>query len=228
MQRAKKPNSGGVVRAIIIDDSQLFRLGLRIYLAEAMPELEVVGEAASGDDGVALAETEKPDLVMLDASLRDCETAEVLSALRGAVPEADLVLLASVPSHDDMTLALTSHVEGYLLKAIEPRELVTGLREVVRGVPWRQPELTLPRCEQARRTVDASRPLPERTELLTPRQLDVLLLVARGLRNTEIARQLHISEETVKTHVAHLLRKLGVRSRVQAAAYAVHRRLVQM
>jgi two-component system nitrate/nitrite response regulator NarL len=219
MPRTRNDTRDGI-RAIIVDDQRLFRLGLRIYLADAMPELEIVGEADSGGDGVALARAEKPDLVLLDASLSDQATEQVIQELRQAAPEANLVLFASARNQGDLALALTARVDGYLLKAIEPEKLVEGLREVVQGVVWTQPDLAMSRYEEAGPIAHPHRLLPERVQPLTPRQLDVLRLIARGLRNPEIARRLHISDETVKTHVTSLLRKLGVRSRVQAATYA--------
>ncbi len=193
-----------------------------------MPEVEIVGEADSGEEGIRLAEERRPDLILLDTSLPDRDTAEVLERLGKMSPESSVVLLANAPSPDDFALALSSGAGGYLLKSISGERLVAGLRKVVGGTPWVQPELAGQMYEQlvqARQQGDAVR-LTARA--LTPRQLEVLRLIARGLRNAEIARRLHISEQTVKTHIANLLRRLGLRSRLQAASYAIRHKLVDI
>ena len=214
------------VRAIIIDDHLVFRLGLRSYLEGAMPEVTIVGEAGSTEEGIALAEGTEPDLILLGASLEDHETCGVLRELRQAAPGSRLVLLSDVPNYRDFSLALSGSADGYVLKSIAPEKLVAGLREVAAGTLWVQPELARQMYQEVF--------LPDRDESdpsaaarsLTPRQLDVLELITRGMRNAEIAGHLKISEQTVKTHVAHLLRKLGVKSRLQAAHHAVRHKLV--
>lgn len=215
------------VRTIIIDDQLLFRLGLRIYLAEAMSEVQVIGEADSCAEGIALAEQSSPDLILLDVSLKDRDVTEVLAELKEKVPECSLVLLANVPDSNDFALALNSSADGYLLKTISPDRLVAGLREVVQGTPWVQPELAQQMYQEVFQPQGMGG-IPTTAQALTPRQLDVLRLVTRGLRNAEIARHLHISEQTVKTHIANLLRKLGLRSRLQAASYAIRHKLVEI
>ena len=221
-------HGGGKVRAIIIDDHLVFRLGLHSYLEGAMPEVTIVGEAGSTEEGIALAEETEPDLVLLGTSVRDHETCGVVRELRQAAPGSRLVLLSDVPNYRDFALALSGSADGYVLKSIAPEKLVAGLREVTAGTLWVQPELARQMYQEVF--------LPDREEngpsgaarSLTPRQLDVLELIARGMRNAEIGAQLKISEQTVKTHVAHLLRRLGVKSRLEAAHYAIRHNLVEI
>jgi len=224
-RRSHQPEA---VRTIIIDDQIVFRLGLRIYLKQAMPEVRVVGEAESAEEGTALAQKMRPDLVLLDVALKGCDTGEVLLQLRKLAPRASLVLLANVPDPNDFSLALNTCADGYLLKTISPDRLVAGLREVVRGTPWVQPELAQQMYAEVFMGAQGPGTLPERLQALTPRQLEILRLIARGMRNAEIAENLHISQQTVKTHIGNVLRKLGVRSRLQAAQYAMRWKLVQI
>ncbi len=227
-RHAAKSRSGGArsVRATIIDDQLVFRMGLRLYLSEAMPEVQVVGEAESVTAGVSLAEREAPDLILMDGFLGDARVDEALGQLRGKRPDCRIVVLASYPDSKNLALAASAGANGYMLKTLPPAQMVEALRAVMQGSTWVQPELmqqlysefaSAPQVSEAGAAADVD---------LTPRQLEVLRLVAEGLRNSDIAERLTISEQTVKTHVAHLLEKLGVTSRLQAARYAISKRLV--
>ena len=227
-RQAAKSRSGGAqsVRATIIDDQLVFRMGLRLYLSEAMPEVQVVGEAESVAAGVSLAEREAPDLILMDGLLGDARVDEALGELRAKRPDCRIVVLANYPDPKNLALAASAGANGYMLKTLPPAQIVEALRSVMHGSTWIQPELMQqlysefangPQVSEAGATADVD---------LTPRQTEVLRLVAQGLRNSEIANHLTISEQTVKTHVAHLLEKLGVRSRLQAARYAISKRLV--
>jgi DNA-binding NarL/FixJ family response regulator len=215
------------VRTIVIDDQLVFRLGLRMYLVEAMPEVEIVGEAESVETGLALAERTRPHLVLVDAFLGDDPISDAVERLRAKCPECRIAVLANYADPKNLALAASAGANGYMLKTLQPLQLVGALQAVMNGTTWVQPELmqqlyaefaTAPQAvEGALRYDDVD---------LTPRQLEVLRLVAQGLRNSEIADRLTISEQTVKTHVAHLLEKLGVTSRLQAARYAISKKLV--
>ena len=225
-QAGPNRGTGRSIRTIVVDDQFVFRLGLRMYLAEAMPELDWVGEAESVAAGLALAERAQPGLVLLDAFLGEKPIEEVLGLLRGKQPAGKLVVLANYPDPKNLALAAGAGADGYMLKTLAPARIVEALREVVGGRTWVQPELA-----QQLYAAFVSEPqpgvsMPDANVDLTPRQLEVLRLVALGLRNAEIADRLTISEETVKTHVAHLLEKLGVGSRLQAASYAIRKKLV--
>ncbi len=223
-QQQKRPS----VRVAVIDDQLVFRLGLRTYLEEAMPDLKFVAEAASAEEGLTLVAKTKPDLVLLDAAIKDRAASEVLTEIKRIAPEAKVVLLANVPGPNDFALALESAADGYLLKTISPDRLISGLREVIDGNLWIQPELGRRFYAETLRARAAGPHLPETIQPLTPRQFDILQLVAQGLRNAEIAERLCISEQTVKTHIANLLRRLGVKSRLQAAQYAMRMGLVDI
>jgi len=136
------------------------------------------------------------------------------------------VLLSDVPNYRDFALALSGSADGYVLKSIVPEKLVAGLREVVAGTLWVQPELARQMYQKVFLPDQDESDPSAATRPLTPRQLEVLELVTRGMRNAEVAAQLKISEQTVKTHVAHLLRRLGVKSRLEAAHYAIRHNLV--
>ncbi|MCJ7750340.1 MAG: response regulator transcription factor, partial [Armatimonadetes bacterium] len=211
------------VRATIIDDQLVFRMGLRLYLTEAMPEVQVVGEAESVAAGVSLAEREAPDLILMDGFLGDARVDEALGELREKRPDCRIVILANYPDPKNLALAASAGANGYMLKTLPPAQIVEALRSVMHGSTWIQPELMqqlyseFANGPQADAAADVD---------LTPRQIEVLKLVAQGLRNSEIANHLTISEQTVKTHVAHLLEKLGVASRLQAARYAISKKLV--
>lgn len=214
------------VRATIIDDQLVFRMGLRLYLTEAMPEVQVVGEAESVAAGISLAEQEAPDLILMDGFLDDGRVDEALGELRGKRPDCRIVVLANYPDPKNLALAASAGASGYMLKTLPPAQIVEALRSVMHGSTWIQPELMQQLYSEFANGSQASEADAAADVDLTPRQIEVLKLVAQGLRNSEIANHLTISEQTVKTHVAHLLEKLGVASRLQAARYAISKKMV--
>jgi len=226
-QRHAAGTRGGtrLVRTAIIDDQLVFRMGLRLYLAEAMPEIDLVGEAESVAAGVALAERAQPDLILMDGFLGTERVDEALGELRAKRPECRIVVLANYPDPKNLALAASAGANGYLLKTLPPTQMVEALRSVMQGSTWIQPELMQQLYSEFASAPQASDVGVRDDVDLTPRQLEVLRLVAEGLRNSDIAERLTISEQTVKTHVAHLLEKLGVTSRLQAAKYAISKRL---
>jgi two-component system nitrate/nitrite response regulator NarL len=213
-------------RTIIIDDQLVFRLGLRMYLGGALREIEWLGEAESVEAGLALMERTQPDLVLVDAFLGNDGIGSVLGRMREKCPACRLVVFANYPDSKNLALAASSGADGYMLKTLAPDQMVVALQDVLRGVKWIQPDLAQQLYAEFARDPRPADALQLDSIALTPRQLEVLRLVAAGLRNSEIADKLTISEQTVKTHVAHLLEKLGVSSRLQAARYAISRKLV--
>jgi len=215
-------------RAILVDDQLVFRLGLRLFLSRALPEVVIMGEADSAAEGIALAERVRPDLAFLDASLPDTPVAEMVRHLLGVAPHCRVVVLANLPDRAGLTPALSAGAHGCLLKTIAPEQLVSVVRQVIGGGRWVQPELTdrFARDPASGEQAGASSIEPDRP--LTSREMDVLRLTAAGYSNAEIAKELGISEQTVKTHLAHLMRKIDVRSRLQAARYAISRGLVEV
>lgn len=226
--RSHRARGGASIKTIILDDQLVFRLGLRMYLAEAMPEIDWAGEADSLAAGLSLVEREHPDVVLMDAFLSDDPVAEVLEEIRQRQQQARVVLFANYADLRNLAHAASAGASGYMLKTLPPAQIVEVLRTILAGQTWIQPELMQQLYAEFARGPEATLVTPENADTagLTPRQLEVLRLVAQGLRNSEIADQLVISEQTVKTHVAHLLEKLGVTSRLQAARYAISKKLV--
>jgi len=197
-----------------------------MYLASALREIEWLGEAESVEAGLVLMERTEPDLVLLDAFLGDDGIGNVLARVREKCPQCRLVVFANYPDSKNLALAASSGADGYMLKTIPPDQMVAALQEVLRGAKWIQPDLAQQLYAEFAREPRPGDSVHLGDVDLTPRQLEVLRLVALGLRNSEIADKLTISEQTVKTHVAHLLEKLGVSSRLQAARYAISKKLV--
>lgn len=225
--REATPGKPRSLRTVVIDDQLVFRLGLRMYLGTALREIEWVGEAESAEVGVATVERARPDLILVDAFIGEESISELLSRLRAIAPAARLVVFANYADPRNLALAASNGADGYMLKTLPPDQMIAGIRQVLAGGQWIQPELAQQLyTEFARGGLTPDVTLMAAELDLTPRQLEVLKLVAQGLRNAEIAAQLTISEQTVKTHVAHLLEKLGVSSRLQAARYAISKRLV--
>ncbi|HET8748901.1 MAG TPA: response regulator transcription factor [Ramlibacter sp.] len=215
------------VRLLVVDDHTLFRRGLVALLA-ADPGVEVVGEAADGVEAVRRARALQPDLVLLDNHLPGATGIQAIAELREAAPLAKIVLLTVSEDEQDLQAALRAGANGYLLKTIEGDVLVHAIQRVMRGEPVISPELMtrLVAALQAHGgqalTLGAPEPTPhpDGAAQLSPREHEVLQEIARGASNKEIARTLQIAETTVKIHVQHILRKLGVSSRVQAAVLA--------
>lgn len=208
------------VRVLVIDDHPLFRRGVR-QLMLLGGGFEVVGEASSGREGVALALRLQPDLVLLDLNMEEMSGIDVLRSLRAEGCGARVVVLTVSDQHEDLIAALRSGADGYLLKDTEPEDLLQQLRQIMEGrlVLTERLGEHLARAMRAPETV--ARPGQPR---FTPREQQVLDLLAEGSSNKQIARDLDLSEGTVKVHVKHILKKLGLRSRLEAALWAVEQR----
>ncbi|MFO8004050.1 two-component system response regulator NarL [Thioalkalivibrio sp.] len=207
------------VRLLVIDDHPLFRRGVR-QLVDIEGGFEVVGEASTGPEGIALAAQLRPDMVLLDLNMERMDGNETLRALRAAGCTARVAMLTVSDQEDDLVNALRAGADGYLLKDTEPEELLRQLRQIVEGRLVLTEGLTEHLARAMRRQDE---PAPPGQPGLTPREREVLDLIASGLNNKMIARKLELSEGTVKVHVKHLLKKLGLRSRLEAALWAVER-----
>ena len=208
------------VRVLIADDQAMVRMGLRRML-EADPELEVVGEVADGTSAVEAAQRLRPDVVLMDIRMPRLDglaATQRIVAIEGQVPR--VVVLTTFGLDEYVFEALRAGASGFLLKDVPPEDLIAGVRAVSRGDALLDPAVT--RAVISRfTTLPAARPdLAGRLEDLTSREREVLDLLARGRSNAEIARELVVQDETVKTHVARVLMKLGLRDRVQAVVYA--------
>jgi DNA-binding NarL/FixJ family response regulator len=208
------------VRVLIVDDQALVRAGFRMIL-EAEPEIEVVGEAGDGDEAVAEARRLEPDVVLMDVRMPELDGIEATRRLLADGTSTKVVMLTTFDLDQYVYEALRAGASGFLLKDVPPEQLVAGIYTVASGDALLAPSVTRRVIEEfVRRPPDSMRMTPPELAELTPRELEVLKSMARGLANAEIAKELFVSDTTVKTHVAHVLTKLGVRDRVQAVVLA--------
>jgi NarL family two-component system response regulator LiaR len=210
------PGQPGRIRLLLVDDHEMVRAGLRTFLG-LQADMAVVGEAGSAEQALALVPGLAPDVVLLDLVLPGMSGVEAVRRLRAAHPEVKVVVLTSFAGENSVLPAIRAGAAGYLLKDVGPAELAEALRVVHRGGAPLHPSVAA--------TVMHSVADPVR-DPLTPREHEVLRLIARGLSNRLIARDLALSEKTVKAHVSAILGKLGVADRTQAALYAVRQGLV--
>jgi two-component system, NarL family, response regulator LiaR len=206
------------IRILLADDHSVVRQGLRMFLG-LDPELEVVGEARNGVEAVRLAQELAPDVVLMDILMPEMDGLEATRRIRAAQPETEVIALTSVLENEKVFDAIRSGAIGYLLKDTESEELCRAIKAAAAGQVQLSPQA-------AARLLREERPSQPQTEALTPRETEVLRLLAHGLANKEIARDLAIGEKTVKTHVSNILSKLGVLSRTQAALQAVRMGLI--
>lgn len=210
------------MRVLIIDDHALFRVGLKGLLEQR--NIEVVGAAADGIEGMELAKLHQPDIILLDLRMPGMAGLEVLKTLREDKVMIPVAMLTTSNEETDLIKSLRSGAQGYLLKDMEPDELVSALRDIEKGKNVVAQDLTdaLARMVQGETKIeDDEGPFSE----LTPREREILCLLAEGQSNKLIARNLGISDGTVKLHVKAILRKLGIHSRVEAAVIAVEQGL---
>ena len=214
------------IRVLVVDDQELFRRGLTMLLA-VEPGIEVIGEAGDGVDGTALAISVAPDVVLLDIRMPKRSGIEACLAIKEAVPSAKIVMLTVSDEEADLYEAVKSGAAGYLLKDSSIEEVAQAVRVVAEGQSLISPSMAVKLIDEFKQM---SR--PERDHVpglrLTERELEVLRLVAKSMNNREIARELFISENTVKNHVRNILEKLQLHSRMEAVMYAVKEKLLEM
>jgi DNA-binding NarL/FixJ family response regulator len=207
------------IRVLIADDHAVVREGLRTFL-DLQDGIEVVGEAADGDEAIREAERLQPDVILIDLVMPRLDGVQAMRELRARVPRVRAVVLTSFLDDKHLLPAMRAGAAGYLLKSVQPQELARAVRAAVAGEALIDPAVAARLVETLEDGGD------ERVEQLTPRERAVLALIGRGLPNKRIADELGIAEKTVKVHVSHVLAKLGVDDRTQAALFAVREGLV--
>jgi len=215
------------VRILVVDDHTLFRRGLTALLARD-PRLQVVGDAADAGEALRRAQELQPDVILLDNHLPGVKGVDVLPSLREAVAGVRVLMLTVSEDEQDLAAALCGGASGYLLKTIEGDALVKAIVGAMRGESVVAEELTGKLVAAYRDAASAPAPAPPASKVaqLSPREQEILRGIARGASNKEIGRDLGIAETTVKIHVQHVLRKLDVGSRVQAAVIASEHGLI--
>ena len=212
-----------MIRVLIADDQKLVRTGFRLIL-QSEPDLEVAGEAASGREAVAMTASLRPDVVLMDIRMPDLDGIEATRQITRATVASRVMILTTFDVDEYVFEALRAGACGFLLKDVAANQLAAGVRMVAAGDALLAPSITRRLIEE----FAVSRPqTPEQVKELTPREMEIFLLVAKGMSNAEIAAKLVIGETTVKTHVTRLLMKLGVRDRIQAVVLAYEAGLVR-
>ena len=208
-----------MIRVLVADDHAVVREGLRTFL-RLQKGIEVVGEAADGEEAVAQAVRLTPDVVLMDLVMPRLDGIEAMRRIRAEIPAARVIVLTSFADDDKLLPAVRGGAAGYLLKSAQPREVVRAIRAAHAGEAVIDPKA-------AGRLLDLLAASGSSPQLLTPREREVLALLARGLSNKRIALELGLAEKTVKAHVGHIFAKLGLTDRTQAALYAVREGLTR-
>jgi DNA-binding NarL/FixJ family response regulator len=215
-----------VIRVLIVDDQALVRAGFRAIL-ELQDDIEVVGEAGDGGKAVALARELRPDVVLMDIRMPGVDGIEATRLIAGDGETPRILILTTFDLDEYVYEALKAGASGFLLKDAPRDQLIGGIRTIAAGDTLLAPTLVRRLVEDfVRRPRPGARP-PQSLHDLTKRELEVLILIARGLANSEIASRLFVSEATVRTHVTHILAKLNLRDRIQAVVLAYESGLVQ-
>jgi DNA-binding NarL/FixJ family response regulator len=207
------------VRVLIVDDDHLMRAGLRAVLSSD-ETIDVVGEAEDGRAAVAEARLRRPDVVLMDVRMPDLDGIGATREVVAASPEVKVVILTTFEQDDYIFGALNAGASGFLLKRAKPEELIAAIHAVAAGDSLLSPSVTRRVIDRMAQHPPAEAPFDRRLDHLTPREREVLELIARGLSNGEIVSALVIEESTVKTHVKRILMKLHLRDRVQAVIFA--------
>ncbi len=213
------------IRVLIIDDHTLFRSGIKLLL-ERQAGFTVVGEAGGALDGVKQAKKLKPEVILLDLHMPDTSGLQVIALLREEMPTAQIIMLTVSEDAEDLLEALRAGARGYLLKNIETDFLLDAIRRAAKSESVMSPLMANKLADAIRQPEKTSNPTDSSLDKLSPREREVIMMLARGASNKEIARSLDLVESTVKIHVQGILRKLNLSSRVQAAVFAVEHGLV--
>ena len=222
---SRDTDPGRAIRVLVVDDHELYRRGLLIVLAQE-PGIEVVGEAGDGDAAIALAASLTPDLVLMDVRMPRSDGIAACRTIKEAAPGTRIIMLTASEDETDLYEAVKAGAAGYLLKESSVEEVVSAIRVTHQGQSLLNPIMAAKLIAEF--ATMAQRSETSRVARLTAREVDVIKLVAWARTNREIADALFISEHTVKSHIANILEKLQLHSRLEAAMYAVREKLVDI
>ena len=214
------------LRVVIADDHAVVRSGLRLILG-SQPDIEIVGEAATGEEAIRQARSLRPDMILLDIAMPGLNGLEAARAIRQEAPEVRIVVLTMYDDEAYLREFLQLGAAAYVLKEAADTELLAAIRAVQRGEPFIYPSLTRQLIDLYLKQARPALPLDNHEAELSPRETEVLRLVALGLTGQQIAGRLLISASTVETHRAHVMEKLGLRGRAQLVRYALSKGLLQ-
>ncbi len=218
--------SEDAIRVLIVDDHALFRRGLQMVL-EGEADIDVVGEASDGHEAIERAEATTPDVVLMDVRMPKRSGIEATRTIKDTLPSTKILMLTISDEEADLYEAIKAGASGYLLKDASIDEVAQAVRVVADGQSLISPSMAMKLLDEFKQMSRTDRSQPA-TPRLTERELEVLRLVAQGLNNREIAKQLFISENTVKNHVRNILEKLQLHSRMEAVMYAVRVKLLDV
>jgi len=222
------PSPADPIRVLIVDDHALFRRGLQMVL-EQEDDIEVVGEAADGAEAITMAVDAAPDIVLMDVRMPRRGGIDATSTIKQTVPSAKIVMLTISDEEVDLYDAIKAGAMGYLLKEISIDEVATAIRAVHGGQSLISPSMASKLLTEFASMIKKTDDRPQiPTPKLTEREMEVLRLVAKGMANRDIAKQLYISENTVKNHIRNILEKLQLHSRMEAVVYAVREKLLEI
>ncbi|MGW1765451.1 response regulator [Streptomyces sp. NPDC002073] len=219
MSEDPNTSAGAPIKVFLLDDHEVVRRGLRDLL-DAEPDITVVGEAGTAEQALARGPALRPDVAVLDVRLPDSDGITVCRELRSRMPGLACLMLTSFDDEDALLDAIMAGASGYVLKQIKGSDLVSAVRTVATGQSMLDPATTARLMHSLRDPLTAKAPEDARLAALSERERAVLELIGEGLTNRQIAKQLYLSEKTVKNHISRLLGKLGVERRVQAAVIA--------
>lgn len=213
-------DENGPIRVLLVDDHAVVRRGLRGFL-DLLDDIDVVGEAENGREGVEAASRLRPDVILMDLLMPEMGGLEAIAAIKREQPEVEIVAVTSFIEEEKVTTALEAGATGYLLKDAEAEEVASAVRAAYAGEVTLDPAVTRLLAQRMRERKNEPQPV----EPLTDREREVIALLGRGASNKDIAAELFITERTARTHVSNILGKLGLTSRTQAALYAVEHHL---
>ncbi|WP_225047611.1 response regulator [Lacticaseibacillus kribbianus] len=210
-----------MIKVLIVDDHEMVRLGISTYLG-VLPDLEVIGEATDGKEGLDMALDLRPDVILMDLVMPNMDGIEATQKILAAWPEARIIILTSFIDDEKVYPAIEAGAASYILKTATAEEIANAIRQTAQGESVLEPQVT---TKMMNRLTQKAK--PELYDDLTNREREVLMLIAKGKSNQEIATELFITLKTVKTHVSNILAKLEVEDRTQAAIYAFQHGLVK-